>query len=112
MGVSSQVPYGPDSPLHWGNYVVAQAAQAALGLVDKRIKAVGCRVTEEAIELHFAVPAPSPSVDEDIDDICFELDVLLGGKYLIVPKLHVGTSRLDWSDSSLRGIYSAKSLED
>jgi hypothetical protein len=65
-------------------------------------------VTDESVELYFAIPAPTADLREDVEDICFELDVLLDGHTVITPVVCAGVDGFDWSDGSLRGVYSAK----
>jgi len=89
------------------NYVVAQIAQAMLGLLEPGIRAVACRFRGNAVELHFAVPANPDEVAEDIEDISFELDVLLKGHTSITRFVHA-LERFDWSDRTLLGVYEAK----
>ena len=73
----NRLPYDPESALGWENYVVAQVAQSMLGLLAPEVRAVACRFQDEVVEIHFALPVRTPELNEDIDDICFELDVLL-----------------------------------
>ncbi len=106
--MTSRPPYGPDSPLAWENYVVAQVAQAMLGLLSAEVTAVACRVGTDVIELHVVAAG---DVDEDVEEICFELDVLLDGSVAVASEIYESPSALDWSDATLRGIYSAKPSE-
>lgn len=98
-------PYEPDSPLAWENYVACQVAQAALGLLSPSILDLACRIGQDSIELHLVAEG---DVVDDVENICFELDVLLEGAAQITTHIHPATSALDWSDATLRGVYSAK----
>ena len=100
-------PYGADIKLGWQAYVVAQTSGAMLGLISPAIRSVAVRIVDEGVELHFAVPANPEEVAQDIEDICFELDVRLEGHTLITPFVH-RLQRFDWTDRSLLGVYSAK----
>ncbi len=91
--------------LAWQNYVVAQCAQAMIGLISHSIRQVGCVVTEQKVELRFFADR-SEDLLEDIDDICFELDVLLDSNTEIA--VSIDSESLDWSAPGLRGLYSAK----
>lgn len=80
----------------WVNYIVAQAARASVGLIGGSINAMGCVVRDDEVELHFAVADLTAADREDIDEIAFELDVLLDGHTSIRTVTHEGTA-LDWS---------------
>jgi hypothetical protein len=71
----------PDNPGRapvWENYVVAQAAHAALRLIPPYVYAMGVEVEGTSITLVVQVPPTAPTTDQDIDDIVGELEVLLG----------------------------------
>ena len=106
--MTSQLPYDPNGELAWKAYVVAQAAQAMLGLLDVRVSAVACRVSIDQVELLFVA---SGDVSEDVEDIRGELDVLLDGKVPIETEILQSPDRIDWSDKTLLGIYAAKPSE-
>ena len=103
--MTPQPPYTGDSATAWRNYVIAQVAQAALGLLSPAVQALACRINGDRVTLHVV---SQENVEEDVEDICFELDVLLDGKIAISAVHHDDVSALDWSDNGLCGIYSAK----
>lgn len=96
----------PTDGLAWIHYVVAQAARAAVGLLGPEIRAMGCGIGDEGVTLHFSASASSDGVREDIEEIAFELDVLLEGHTSIRTYVHTDGSRLDWSQ--LYPIYEAR----
>ena len=79
-----------------------------IGLLGPGIRAVGCLFVGEEVELHFAVPVVTEVEREDIEDIAFELDVLLEGGTPIATVIHEGVQTLDWGERSLRAVYGAK----
>jgi hypothetical protein len=103
----NQPPYGSDQTLGWQAYVVAQTSSAMLGLLSPTIRSVAVRVLPDGVELHFAVPLSPDEVAQDIEDICFELDVRLEGHVLITPFVH-RLEGFDWSDHTLLGVYAGK----
>ena len=89
----------PDDPKRapvWENYVVAQAAQAALGLIPANAHAVGVEVTGSRVTLVVQAPEASASDDEDFKDIVGDLEGLLG------PDVQV-TARVDVTDGRRLG---------
>jgi hypothetical protein len=71
----------PDDPRRapiWDNYVVAQAAQAALRLIPPYVHAMGVEVQGRRIGLVVHAPPDAPRMDEDIDDIADQSRDLLG----------------------------------
>jgi hypothetical protein len=91
-GVHFPTPDNPERAPVWENYVVAQAAHAALRLIPPYVYAMGVEVKEgTSITLVVQVPPTAPTTDQDIDDIVGELEVLLG------PEMNV-TTRVDFGD--------------
>jgi len=71
----------PDDPRRapvWENYVVAQAAAAALRLIPTYVMAMGVRVAGTDVHLVVLRPGEAPDWDEDLDDIVDGLGDLLG----------------------------------
>lgn len=62
----------------WENYVVAQAAQAALRLVPVNAAWLGVRVDAWRITLTGCIPDATPQDLDDLADIAEELSALLG----------------------------------
>lgn len=96
----------PTNSLAGANYIVAQTARAAVGLIGAGIKAVGCEAHADGVTLHFAIISRVETEREDIEEIAFELDVLLEGHTPIATHVHEGVSTLDWS--RILPVYSAK----
>jgi hypothetical protein len=61
------------------NYVLLQTGQAALGLIGPNLLGIAIELRTDAIVLHFAISTHTAEVDEEIEDIFFELDALLSG---------------------------------
>lgn len=61
------------------NYLLNQTGQAALGLIGPHLRGIAVEPRPDAIVLHFAITARTAEVEEDLDDIIFELEVFLGG---------------------------------
>ncbi|MGW2542434.1 hypothetical protein ACWC5I_16550 [Kitasatospora sp. NPDC001574] len=79
--------------------------QATLGLINESVRAIAVQVDAGRIILHFSVMESSPELDEDIDDIKFELDAFLEGKLLIGVQVYVGPPDAKWVGRSYRLIY-------
>ena len=62
----------------WENYVVAQAVQATLGRAPRNAIAIGVRQEGVEVFLQFQLRSVSAQDIEDMDDIVFELELLLG----------------------------------
>lgn len=71
-------PEDPGQAPVWENYVVAQASEAALGLIPLSTLALCVRVRHSQIELRFYLTAVSQTDLEDIDDITDNMETLLG----------------------------------
>ena len=97
----------PGEGRSWTSYVIVQAARASVGLVGASVRAMGCVVRSDEVELHFAVVNATAAELEDIDEIAFELDVLLEGHTRIRTLVHDGVRRLDWS--AMEPIFALKS---
>ena len=103
-----QPPYSSDHPVAWQNYVAAQTVQAMLALLSSRVSAVSFETSDATVRLYFAIPGATRDDIEDIEDICFELDVLLDGKVAIETDLFDGPGDGTWPGRPLRGLYAAK----
>lgn len=71
----------PDDPKHapvWENYVIAQAAQAALRLIPPDAHALGVEVSGSRVALVLQAPVASPTAEQNMTDIVSELEALLG----------------------------------
>lgn len=90
------------------NEVVVQLVQAMLGLISSRLRAVAVRVNETEISIFFLYHEIQPSDRDDVEDICFELDVLLEGKYYIITEIEWKVPRSKWEGRNERGIFVTK----
>ncbi|WIX93235.1 hypothetical protein [Amycolatopsis sp. DG1A-15b] len=94
------------------NYLLLQTGQAALGLIGPDMLAIAVEAQPEAIVLHFAVAAHTTEIDEDINDIAFELDALLGGgpeqSSGITTQIHLGQPDNTWPGGAHALLYCAK----
>ena len=78
----------------WENYVVAQAAQASLGLIPRNALAVGSlRVSGADIELCFQLSGVSEDDEADMDDIVGELELLVGDEVRVSRRWDVKDER-------------------
>lgn len=90
------------------NSLVLQTLQASHGLVSPTMNAIAIQVEIDKVVLHFLVAQDSSEVEEDIEDMIFELDALLGGSLRIEARVCVGRSAADWPGQRWRLIYLAK----
>ena len=94
----------------WENYVVAQTAQALLGLVSPRLRAVAVQTDadREQVLLYFAMSECEDEDREDVSDVAFELDVLLEGHTRIGTDIYVGSDLAQWPGRGKRLVFRAK----
>ncbi len=98
------------SRLERENELVLDALQASLGLISTSMRAVSVQLGSDKIILHFAVHEQNSDVDEDIDDMLFELDALRGGATRIEASVHVGAPNGAWPGRVGRLLYLAKEM--
>jgi hypothetical protein len=82
----------PDDPMRapvWENYVIAQAAQASLGLIPAHAHALGVEVEGLRVVLVLQAAAASPAAMEDVTDIVGELEALLGPEVAVSHRLDI-----------------------
>jgi hypothetical protein len=96
----------PDAP-GWPFYIVAQVCRAAVGLLPSEVVGLAAEVTADAVVLHSVVTRSSDGLRDDLDHVCFELDVLLDGQVLISHEEHVAVDR-PWPPAGWHPIYVAK----
>ena len=101
-------PYAADHPIAWENYVAVQAVQAMLALLSRRVDAVSFEASDNEVLLFFAIPGVNADDLDDIEDICFELDVLLEGNVDIKTEVFDGPGDQSWPGRWQRGLYAAK----
>lgn len=90
------------------NSLVLQALQASHGLISRDMEAVSIQVDAERVILHFAVRQETSEVEEDVEDMLFELDALLGGATELEAKVYVGVPDSRWPGRRWRLVYLAK----
>ncbi|MEV4704084.1 hypothetical protein [Actinoplanes sp. NPDC049316] len=95
-----------------GNRLVLDVVQAALGLISPGIRAVSVERKADRINLYVVVRERNAEVDEDIDDLVFELEALQDGPIAIEPSVFVGTPNAGWPGSAARRVYLAKDAHD
>lgn len=98
----------PQDPGHapiWENYVVAQAAQAALGRIPRSTLAFGVRQDGTDITLHFQLKSVSAQDLEDLDDIVWELESLVGQEVRVSREYEVLDVRSIIRRDGIRWIY-------
>jgi hypothetical protein len=92
----------------WENRVVLDVVQAALGLISCDMRAISVRAELDRIILYVAVRERSPQVEEDIDDLVFELHALQDKLIEIEVSVHVGEPDTSWPGHFGRRVYVAK----
>ncbi|MEU1889546.1 hypothetical protein ABZ491_29225 [Micromonospora rifamycinica] len=90
------------------NRLVIDVVQAALGLISPEMQAISFDVKSERINLYIAVRERSQRVDEDVEDLVFELEALQDGPVTIEPYIFVGSPGAEWPGGSGRRVYLAK----
>ena len=90
------------------NFLVLQTLQASLGLISPEISGISIQLDGERIVLYFAVRHGAAELEEDVEDIIFELDALLGGKIPLEARVYEGRPNSDWPGRQYRLIYLAK----
>jgi hypothetical protein len=89
LAMEFPTPADPANSPIWENYVVAQAAQAALGLIPVNAVAVGVQVDESDVRLVFRLRQESEQDAKDVEDVTAELEVLLGPDVRVHSKVEV-----------------------
>ncbi|MFG1610866.1 hypothetical protein [Actinoplanes sp. NPDC049265] len=82
--------------------------QAALGLISHEVRAISVRAESERITLYVAVRERSAQVEEDVDDLVFELSALQDRLTEIDASIHVGEPGNSWPGQHGRPVYLAK----
>ncbi|MER5728434.1 hypothetical protein ABT084_08840 [Streptomyces sp. NPDC002138] len=94
------------------NYLLIQTGQASLGLIGPDVLGIAVEPRPEEIVLHFAIAARTAEVEEDLEDIAFELEVFLAGgpeqRSKITTELHVGHPHAAWFSPRYAVLYLAK----
>ncbi|WP_307831078.1 hypothetical protein [Nucisporomicrobium flavum] len=93
------------------NRLVLDVVQAALGLISPQIRALSVALDSGRVVLYVAVSERNAEVDEDIDDLLFELEALQDGPIVIESSIFVGRPDAHWPGSSGRRVYLAKEAD-
>lgn len=99
-----------EASLERENNLVLDVVQAALGLISREMRAISFDQDSERINLYVAVHEHNPQVDEDIEDLVFELEALQEGPVVIEPHVFVGSPGREWPGNSGRRVYVAKEI--
>ncbi|GGO60922.1 hypothetical protein [Nonomuraea cavernae] len=85
------------------------AVQALLGLISSDVIAVAVRVEKDRFVLTFWVRRRTSELDDDIDQVVFELDAMFSDEHpLIEPEVHEGTPDPTMLNAYGRMVYWAK----
>jgi hypothetical protein len=95
-------------PLERENGLVLDVVQAALGLISPEICAISVEQDSNRITLYVAVSESNAQVNEDIEDLVFELEALQDGPIAVEASIFVGAPSGDWPGINRRKIYMAK----
>ena len=98
----------PEDPARapvWENYVVAQAAQAALGRIPRGTLAFGVRQEGADVFVHFQLKSVNARALEDMDDIVSELEALVGDAVRVARTYEVRPERSVSPHDGIRWIY-------
>jgi hypothetical protein len=94
------------------NYLVLMTGQAALGLIGADMLGIAVEARSDAVVLHFAVTTRTAEIEEDIEDIAFELQAFLAGgpeqHSRIISRVHVGRPDATWPGRSHALLYLTK----
>ncbi len=93
--------------LAWEHYVVSQVARAAVGLLSREVVGLAAEIDSDTVVLHAAVARLTDELCDDLDHVCFELDVLLDGHVTISHVESIGVER-PWPPATWHPIYVAK----
>jgi hypothetical protein len=97
-----------EASLERENRLVLDVVQAALGLISREMRAISVDQDSNRINLYVAVYDRNVRVDEDVEDLVFELEALQDGPVIIESHVFVGAPNLEWPGSSGRRVYVAK----
>ncbi|MFH9355645.1 hypothetical protein [Kitasatospora sp. NPDC017646] len=90
-----------------------QTGQATLGVIGPDTLGIAVEAGSDVIVLHFAIATRTAEIQEDIEDVAFELETFLSGgpeqHSQIVSQVHVGQPDDTWPGRSHALLYLAKS---
>jgi len=93
------------------NYIVAQTTQASLGQVPRNALAVGVIVDGTDVRVRFQLADLNADDIEDMDDIVFTLELLVGDHVHVEKDYEIRAERAISPDDGVRWIYLAR-LDD
>ena len=102
---------GAGRALDWENNALLFVLQASLGLMAPEIEAVSVQALPRGIVIHVLLRETNDAVDEDLSDLVFETEALVGG--VVDPavdvsvSIHVGAGDLNWPGYAHRRLYVA-----
>ncbi|MBM7497477.1 hypothetical protein [Oerskovia paurometabola] len=102
-------PEDPGRAPVWENYVVAQVAQASLGLVPRNAVALGVRVDGCDLTLLGVLKRRTVKAQEDLEEIVDELEMLLGPRPRVELSVEVLARREIWRHRDVRWTFLARS---
>ncbi|MEU8661149.1 hypothetical protein [Actinoplanes philippinensis] len=88
--------------------MVLDVVQAALGLISPEMRAISFELSSDRISLYIAVRERNQHVDEDVEDLVFDLEALQDGPVAVEPHIFVGPPGPEWPGNSGRRVYLAK----
>lgn len=101
----------PDDPAGapvWDNYIVAQAAGAASGLLPRHVLAFGVEVDRERIVLRYQLRRCTTSDAQDMDDILGEFEALVGPEVVVSSTHEVLETRRISPGDGVRWVFLAR----
>ena len=101
-------PNDPKRAPVWENYVVAQAAQAALGLIPATAHAVGVEVTGTRVTLVVQAPEASVADREDLNEIVGEMQVLLGPDVAVLSRVDAADAHRLSPEDGVRWFFASR----
>ena len=101
-------PEDPGRAPIWDNYVVAQAAQAALGLIPSSTLALGVEIDGYDVCLHFQLSQLDDQGIVDMRDIGEELEILLGDAAKVTTAYEVRDERSLSPSDGVRWFFAAR----
>ncbi|AGL14836.1 hypothetical protein [Actinoplanes sp. N902-109] len=90
------------------NKLVLDVVQAALGVISHEMLAISVERADNGIKLYVAVSELNEQVEEDVDDLVFELQALQERLVQIEFFIYVGKVSADWPGISARRVYVSK----
>jgi hypothetical protein len=90
------------------NKLVLDVVQAALGLISPEMRAISIVLEPGRVVLHLAVHVHNAQVDEDVEDLVFELEALQDRAVTVMSAIFVGAPDASWPGNLGRRVYMAR----